>query len=57
MKMPALPRIALACQLLYYSSEDGLGKRRYWEWDTGQREQPKAQTRARQTLSGNILLW
>jgi len=29
MKMPALPRIALACQLLYYSSEDGLGKRRY----------------------------
>ncbi len=29
MKMPALPQIAAACQLLYYSFKDGLGKSSY----------------------------
>ncbi len=31
MKMPALPQIAAACQLIYYSFKDGLGKSSYWE--------------------------
>lgn len=45
MKMPALPRVALACQLLYYWFEDGLGKSSY-------REEILIKERKQQTLVG-----